>query len=197
MNPQNNWRRIGGVVMVATLALFAGACSSDDDSKSTTTTTAKGDKTTESTVKPMSNEEFSATVAETSAAITAAGTDLCAVSSAVVGLGADLTPPANSEQSKDAVSLYVVLLNSLAGLPAESPASSEALRNAAIALPAEAEAAGYPADFLSGGTETKSLSGAEIATAFDEFQQAATAQCAPAAPTDPAADPSASTVPAG
>ena len=198
MNPHNNWRRICGVAVVATLALFAGACSSDEDSKSETTTTVKGDKTTETTAKPMSNEEFSAKVAETSAEITAAGTDLCAVSSAVMELGGDLAPPATTEQSKDVVSLYVVLLNSLAGLPAASPASSEALRNAATALPAEAEAAGYSPEFLSGETETKSLSGEEVTAAFSEFQQAATAQCAPTAPpADPTADPSASTVPAG
>ena len=87
MNPHNNWRRICGVALVAAVALFAGSCSKDSDSKSTTTTTVKGDKTTETTAKPLSDEEFSATVAETSATITAAGTDLCAVSSAVMGLG--------------------------------------------------------------------------------------------------------------
>ncbi|MCX6525502.1 MAG: hypothetical protein NTX58_12205 [Actinobacteria bacterium] len=199
MNPQNNWRRIGGVVMVATLALFAGACSKDNNSKSTTTTTAKGDKTDKSTpsstAKALSDEAYSAKVDEISTAITGAGTDLCKLSTVTTEGPPE---PTNPKQTEAAVGLYVELLNAVAGaFPAESAASSESLRMAANTLQTEAEAAGYPTDFLSGDAGQKALSGDGYTAAMTEYQSIYQAQCAPAAPTDPAADPSASTVPAG
>ena len=196
MNPHNNWRRICGVALVATVALFAGSCSSDDDSKSTTTTTAKGDKTTETTAKPLSDEAYSAKVAEISTAITGAGTDLCALSTVTTEGPPE---PTNPKQTEEAVGLYVELLNAVAGaFPAESAASSESLRMAADTLQKEAEAAGYPPDFLSGDAGQKALSGDGYTAAMTEYQTIYQAQCAPATPpSGPAADPSASTVPAG
>lgn len=192
MNPHNNWRRICGVAVVATLAMFAGACSSDEDSKSETTTTVKGDKTTETTAKPLSDEAYSAKVAEISTAIKGAGTDLCALSTVTTEGPPE---PANPKQTEEAVGLYVELLNAVASaFPADSAASSESLRIAANTLQAEAKAAGYPPDFLSGDAGQKALSGEGYTAAMTEYQTIYQAQCAPA---DPAADPSASTVPAG
>jgi hypothetical protein len=192
MNPHNNWRRICGVAVVATLALFAGACSSDEDSKSETTTTVKEDKTTETTAKPLSDEAYSAKVAEISTAIKGAGTDLCALSTVTTEGPPE---PANPKQTEEAVGLYVELLNAVASaFPADSAASSESLRIAANTLQAEAKAAGYPPDFLSGDAGQKALSGEGYTAAMTEYQTIYQAQCAPA---DPTADPSASTVPAG
>ena len=125
MNPHNNWRRICGVAVVATLALFAGACSSDDDSKSETTTTVKGDKTTETTAKPLSDEAYSAKVAEISTAIKGAGTDLCALSTVTTEGPPE---PANPKQTEEAVGLYVELLNAVASIVCRSPVRAPCLR---------------------------------------------------------------------
>jgi len=200
MNPHNNWRRVSGLVLIATLALFAGACSSSkdsskDSSKSTTTTTAKGDKTTSSTAKPLSDEAYNASVSKISDSIKGAGTDLCAISKVTT---AGPPEPTNPKQTEEAVGLYVELLNAVAeSFPANSAAASESLRIAANTLQTEAKAAGYPPDFLSGPAGQKALSGDGYTAAMTEYQTLFQAQCAPPAAADPGADPSASTVPAG
>ena len=183
MNPNSNWRRIGGVAVVATFALLAGACSSDKDSKAETTTTVKSDGTSETIPEPTADEAYSAKIAEFSSEIASAGTDLCAVATVTTEGPPE---PTNSKQAEEAVGLYVQLLNAVAGtFPADSAAESESLRMAANTLQAEAQAAGYPPDFLSGDAGQNALSGDGYTAAMAEYQTIYQAQCAPVTQTDP------------
>lgn len=201
MHPNNNWRRVAALALMTSLALFAGSCSGDGDKEAkATTTTEKGDKTAPTTSKPLSDEAYSAQVDKISQEIEGAGTDLCAISLVTTEGPPE---PTNKKQTEEAVGLYVELLNAVAGaFPADSAAASESLRIAANTLQTEAEAAGYPTDFLSGEAGQKALSGDGYTAAMTEFQTIFQAECAPAASADPGADPSASSpdvssVPAG
>lgn len=184
-----NTRRAIGALMIASLALFASACSSDSDSSSAkkTTTTAKGDSSkgdTSTTAAPLSDADYTAKVAEISAAITGAGTDLCALSSVTTQGPPE---PTTTAQVKSAVGLYALLLNSVASsFPAESAAKGEALKTAATTLQSDAEAAGYPVDFFTSEAGTAALSGEGYDAAMTEYQTIYTATCAADTTTVPA-----------
>ena len=175
MNPHNICFRICGVAVVATLSLFAGACSSDKDSKSETTTTVKSDETSETIPATASDEAYSAMIAELSSQIADAGTDVCALTD-ISALG----PPApkNSKQTEENVRFYVEMYNAIAGvLPAEFAAESEFLRMATRDLQAEMQAAGYPPDFMFGDIGDKVLSGDVFISALTVYQNLYRAQC--------------------
>ncbi|CAN5604618.1 hypothetical protein BH10ACT3_BH10ACT3_10400 [soil metagenome] len=176
-----NMRRTTGALMIAALVLL-GACSSDsksDASDSKKTTTTEAGATT--TAKPLTDEEYSASIKETTDAIAGAGTDLCAVSE---GIGEGPPPPANTAQVKEAVDFYATLLNAFAhALPAENAAQTQALETAATDLKTEAETAGYPADFFGGDTGPATLAGQDFTNAMGEVQTIYSTQCEPAATT--------------
>ena len=100
-----NTRRALGALMIASLALFASACSSDSEGSSKKETTTTAAETT-TTAKPLTDEEYTAAVAQMSATVSAAGTDLCKV--AATG-----SPPLPSTpaQVKELVGLYAELVD--------------------------------------------------------------------------------------
>ena len=185
-----NTRRSIGALMIASLALFAGACSSDSDgsggsegsSKKETTTTAAEETTT--TEAPLSDADYQVRIEEISTAITGAGTDLCALSAVTT----DGPPtPTTSAQVQSAVDLYARLLNAVAdSFPAESAAKGEALRTAATTLQTDAAAGEYPVDFFESETSTAALSGEGYTAAMTEYQTIYTATCEAATTTVPA-----------
>lgn len=135
--------------LVAALSLVALGCSDDGgddggDADATTTTEV------EQTTTTLSDEEFDARVADFNEAVAAAGTDLCEV----YRVGNETPPPApaTSDQVRVAVEEYFVpLLRALAETVPDEPAAADPFRTAADELAAEAEAAGYPADFFATG----------------------------------------------
>lgn len=155
---------------MAVLALVAGACGGDDDEKADeTTTTAEPTETTTT----LSDEAFSSQISEYEASVEAAGTDLCALAASQ---SSSPPTPANPAQMKEFVELYAMLLRSFAASIPEDPTTVKALNDTAEALQKEAEAAGYPPEFLMDPEAApKSLT-------TEEFQAANTALTAKAQP---------------
>lgn len=167
-------RQVIGVAAVAVLALVAGACGGDDEkADDTTTTTAKEETTT-----TLTDEDYSSAIAEYTASVEAAGTDLCALSQSLTS-----TPPtpATEAQSKQLIELYAKLLRTLAAAVPSDPTSAQTFTSTADALLAEAEEAGYPVDFLSNVDDPPtSLSGEAFATANQAVAAKVQTDCAPA-----------------
>lgn len=167
-------RQVIAVATMAALALVAGACGGDDKADETTTT-EKSTETTESTTT-LADDDYSAKIADYTASVDAAGTDLCALSAA---LGTQPPAPANPAQSKELIELYAKLLRTLAATMPEDPTTVTTLNDTADALLAEAEAAGYPADFLSNpDTAPKSLTSEAFNAANTATAAKAQTQCA-------------------
>ena len=94
-------------VLLALVALVAGACSSDDssdeDAKKTTTTAAESDTDstdTDSTdtTEPMSDDDFSAAIETAKSALDDAGGDPCKLMDTFQSLGSTMGNPTNTEQ---------------------------------------------------------------------------------------------------
>lgn len=187
-----NTRRNISILMIVTLALFAGACSSNDKEASpkksdkTETTKAEGDSSTTSTTsKPLSEKEYANQLDEVSKAVAAAGTDTCKL---VEALNANPPEPQTKDQVKKMVDTYGQLLNAVAGaLPPTSIDSIKALQEAAASLAQKAKEADYSADFFSGEAFNSTMTGNGMTAAFSEFQTAAQ-KCAPAAGADGSVD---------
>jgi hypothetical protein len=169
-------RQVIAVTTVAVLALVAGACGGDDEKKADeTTTTAKSTETTE-TSTTLDDADYTAQIAEYTSAVEAAGTDLCALSSA---LSTQPPAPGNSAQSKQLIELYAKLLRTLAATIPEDPTTVQTLNSTADALLQEAEAAGYPVDFLTNPeTAPKSLTSEAFSAANTATAAKAQTQCA-------------------
>jgi hypothetical protein len=159
---------------LAVVALLAMGCSGGDDDADTTTTEA-GTDTTETTTT-LSAVDYSAAIEDFSTRIDEAGTDLCAISEALV---APPPEPADEEQMKQVIELYVQLLRALAATSPDDPTTAAAFEGAAEQLTAEAEAAGYPTDFLTGDTTPEALSSEEFMAASSALAENVTAACAP------------------
>jgi hypothetical protein len=157
------------------VALLAMGCSDGDDDGDDTTTTEAAAETTEPTTT-LSAEEYTAAIDEFSATIDAAGTDLCAITDALL---TSPPPPADEAQMEQVVTLYAELLRALAATSPDDPTTAQAFEDAADQLLVEAEEAGYPVDFLSGDTAPESLSSEEFAAANQALQVKGQAACAP------------------
>jgi len=176
-------RRTIGALMIASLALFASACSSDSEgsegsgSKSTTTVASDSAADTTTTEAPLSDEDYAASVEAISTAINGAGADLCALSTVTTE---GPPTPTTEAQVESAVGLYGQLLNAVANaFPAESAAKGEALKTAATTLETDARAAGYPVDFFESESSTAALSGDGYTEAMTEYQTIYAATCQP------------------
>lgn len=168
-------RQVIAVATMAALALVAGACSGNDEKADKTTTTEKSTETTETTTT-LADDDYTAKIADYTESVDAAGTDLCALSAA---LGTQPPAPANPAQSKQLIELYAKLLRTLAATMPEDPTTVKTLNDTADALLAEAEAAGYPADFLSNpDTAPKSLTSEAFNAANTATAAKAQTQCA-------------------
>ena len=173
-------RRTIGAVALAAVALLAMGCSDGDDEADDTTTTEATTESTEPTTT-LSEVDYSAAIADFSARIDEAGTDLCAISEALI---APPPEPANEEQMKQVIDLYGQLLRALAATSPDDPTTAAAFEGAADQLAAEAEAAGYPTDFLTGETTPDALSSEEFTAASAALAQNVTTACAPETPAE-------------
>jgi hypothetical protein len=169
-------RRTIGAMALAAVALLAMGCGDGDDDAEDTTTTEATTETT-ATTTTLSAEEYTAAIEEFSATIDAAGTDLCAITDALL---TSPPPPADEAQMEQVVVLYAELLRALAATSPDDPETAQAFETAADQLLVEAEEAGYPVDFLSGETAPPSLSSEEFLAANEALQVKGQAACAPA-----------------
>jgi len=186
-------RAIGALGVTAVLLLL-GACSGDsdadkdkdkkDESAEETTTTAAA--------STMSDEDFSAGLAEFSAAMEAASGDICKMSEAQA-----LVPessPANEKQMEQTMAVYTDMLRSFATAVADDAETSATLNDTADQLEAEAKAAGYPTDFLTpeNPEDTPAVLRSEEYTKASEAMAARfSAECPVENPTPGAEDPAA------
>lgn len=171
-------RRTIGALALAAVALLAMGCSDGDDDAETTTTEAT---TTTETTTTLSSEDYSAAIEDFSTRIDEAGTDLCAISEALV---APPPEPADEAQMEQVITLYAQLLRALAATSPDDPTTAAAFEGAAEQLTAEAEAAGYPTDFLTGETTPDALSSEEFMAASSALAQNVTTACAPETPAE-------------
>jgi hypothetical protein len=159
--------------MVATLALLAGACSDGDDKADETTTTKVEDATTTT----LNDDDYTDAITEYTASVEEAGTDLCSLSGA---LTSSPPSPGNEAQSKQLIELYAKLLRTLAAAVPDDPASAQTFNTTADTLLSEAEAAGYPIDFLSNGENPPAaLTSEEFSAANTAIAAKVQTQCAP------------------
>ena len=177
-------RRSMGALAVVAIALLGTACSGDDDSSDTTTTAAEdAPSTPDETTTTLNDDDYAEAIAGFASELEAAGTDLCKIIE--VQTAAVPPEPANSNQVEQVIGIYTQLLRSFAAAIPDDPSSAEALNTAADELAAEAEAAGYPADFLTGQTQEEApaaLSSEAFVAATASFSQRAQTECAPATP---------------
>jgi hypothetical protein len=180
------------VLLIAALALFAGACGSDSDEssdttekKETTTTEAEseegGDEADEETTATVSDEEFEATITAFTDSITAANGDPCVIFAAVSAT-TEFPDPANPAQVEVALTVYDVMFGAIAdSAPPEFAAQAEVIRNAGTQLQTDAEANGHePAWFLE--TVGTVFNEGEVSDALDTYFAQTQAACSPTEP---------------
>ncbi|MGB3409698.1 MAG: hypothetical protein WBA45_00765 [Microthrixaceae bacterium] len=177
----NTRRSITLLVLMASFALFAGACSSDGDSTSkksdknttSTTETKKGDEpsdqtsTTEQTTTTVDDETFKTELGKVNTAIDNAGTDACAL---VEALNSNPPMPGNTAQSEQLVGTYSKLLRSVASaLPASSTDNIKALNGAADEVAKVAESKKFAPDVFTSQEFGTVMSSEDVTKALAEF----------------------------
>ncbi|HTO00439.1 MAG TPA: hypothetical protein VL068_07170 [Microthrixaceae bacterium] len=187
----NKTRGISLLVIVASLALFAGACSSDGDAESkksnkTTTTEAKTkdgkddkspDSSPESSLPKLSNEEFSKQLAIVNKGVTDAGTNPCEL---VAALNTTPPLPTNPTQAEELLGTYTLLLQSVAkALPASSTANVKALNEGADELAKVGKAQEFSPDLFTSTEFGAVMSSEPVTSALAEFTELSS-KCAPA-----------------
>ena len=137
--------RAVGALGVAAVLLLTGACSSgsddekkDDEKAETTTTAAQAEE--------IPDEEFTAALDDFSAALAAAGNDLCKMSEAQAVV--PKASPANELQMEATIAAYAGMLRAFATVVEDDPDAAATFRSTADELVKGAEAAGYPKDYL-------------------------------------------------
>ncbi|HTO00438.1 MAG TPA: hypothetical protein VL068_07165 [Microthrixaceae bacterium] len=188
----NTRRSLSLLAIVASLALFAGACSSSDDTaskKDKTETTAKDTKSdsksdskddgkdaptdTEADAQPkkLSDEEFTAALKKVNDSIKDAGSDVCKLAKAQ---NTEPPEPTNPAQVEEMVGTYVILLRSMAGaLPSGSAANIKALNEAASQIEQSGKDSKYSADFFSSEGIMKIMTSEGVTAGITEFSTAA------------------------
>lgn len=174
-------------LLLAAVALFAGACGSDSDEssdttvkKTTTTTEATSDDDADSdSGDEVSDEEFEAAITEFTDAIEAADGDACLVFAAV-GSQTDFPDPANPAQVEVALRVYSVMFPAIAAsAPPEFAAQAEVITAAGEQLEADGAANDYEPEWFLDAVGTAFTDG-EVATALDTYFEQTQAACAPA-----------------
>ncbi len=190
-------RSFAVAVVVASLALFAGACGGSDEDAKSSTTVAKTDSTAkdssdsdrdsgspDSTGSPESTEggedgdtgtgsvgdaDFSSQMEKINSAIKSAGTDPCAISTAQ---NTEPPQPANATQVAKVVETYTLLLRSMAGsLPEKSSAAAKSLMKVADAVDKAAKDSDYDVEFFSSNALAKAMSDNGINEGISAFAQ--------------------------
>jgi len=177
-------RRAIATVTIACLALLGAACSGDSDSDGTTTT---GAPTTDA---PVSDEAYAEEVATAEAAITGAGTDLCALAASSGQLPS--TPPTNPAQAEQIVDLAVTLYTALAAVPGLAPEDVATITAGVQQYQAAAQGTGYDPEAIASSEIQEGITNDAFVAAITPIQERAVAECAPVA-----APGTETTVPAG
>ncbi len=174
-------RRIVGAAMVATLALGVAACGGDEDAEKDETTTTKAGEESTTSLRELSDDDYSAAVEPLMAELDGAGTDLCAVLQVAYGAGPE-APPSTTEQVKVTIAAQAKILRSLAATEPVEAASAPVLNSTADKLEAEAEAAGYSVEFFTTGVNSV-FDTEEFRTAMTPYQSRQASECATEDPT--------------
>jgi len=174
-------------LLLAAVALFAGACGSDSDessdttAKKTTTTTeaaAGDDETDTETTNEVSDEEFEAAITEFTDAVEAADGDACLVFAAV-GSQTDFPDPANPAQVEVALRVYDVMFGAItASAPPEFATQAQVITDAGEQLQADGAANDYEPEWFLEAVGT-AFSEGEVAAALDTYFEQTQAACVP------------------
>jgi hypothetical protein len=175
------------VALTCALALLGASCAGDDEESGATTSTTEAVPDTEPTTT-MSEEVFTAEVADIRTQLDAAGDDACPIVTTFTMAGGELASRTDPAAVEQLVKLYADVLRSLADTRQVAAAgTADATRRAADQLVAEAEAAQYSVEALQAST---TLQSPEFVEAFSSIQQIVT-ECNVV----PESDPTATTVP--
>ncbi|CAN5604732.1 hypothetical protein BH10ACT3_BH10ACT3_10420 [soil metagenome] len=192
---QTTRRITGAAVLIAGLALFAGACgSSDSDAETTTTkkettTTASdssdsSDGTDDSTEDTVSDEDFDAAVDEVSGQLDETGGDICGVLEVMGGSGSNELPtPSTKAQVKTAVALLDQLFGAIAdAAPAEYASEADTIRTAMTGFDETAKEKDYDPEWFN-SDEADPFKDEAASNAMNNFYDTASEACAPATET--------------
>lgn len=158
---------------VLSLTLLAGACSGDEEAEETTTTAAAED--TNTTLAPVSDDEYAKQVEPFKASLEDAGTDPCALSASVGSLP-EVTP-STPEQIKMALELPVLLFRAIAATDEADGQYGPAFAAAASRLEAAAAEAEYDPGFFESPEYAEALSTPETQAAYGAFSQRVAEEC--------------------
>lgn len=187
---QTTRRLTTGAVLIAVLALFAGACSSSDSEGATTTTEKeKKEETTttdaegtdaDTTSDTVSDEDFDAAIGELTDQIDAADGDACGLLDVFTQMSTvDLPNPSTAAQVKTATGLLDQLFTAIAdSAPAENAAEAETIRSTVESFDAAVEENDYDPEWFN-SDDNDPFSDEEFSAALETFYTTATAACAP------------------
>lgn len=169
-----NIRRILAILAVASLAATGVACSSDSKSESKkkdggSSEQVKGDDNKGDTSTPPStitDSEYADQMSQVASEVNAAGDDECKLLEAV-----QVNPPqpANEAQTKEFATVYVKLLNSIAGILGTDSANGKAVAQAAKDFESAVSAKKYSPEFFSSEELAKLMSSDAMTKAMSEF----------------------------
>jgi len=168
-----------GALLIAVLALFAGACSSSDSDESSDTTEKKETTTTagDEESDEVSDDEFDAAVSEVETALSEAGTEPCGIIEVFSGLGAfDLPQPSSPAQVESAIAVLTTMMNTIATSPAVSETDTETILAAVDAVTSEAEENDYSPEWFD-SDETDPFNSDELAGAMESGITAIGTEC--------------------
>ena len=179
-------RRSLAVLLAAGLALGAAACSDDAGGEEGSGSSSSTTEAPETTTTTIADDEYFAAIDDAEASLAAAGSDLCAVSTATQ----TLPPPGNPAQVERALDVYRATYEAAAAaLEPDDPTSAAALREAVDALINAAEEADYSTEFLDGENPPAALTSEEFQNASQALQAKYNEECAqqaaPGAPEAP------------
>lgn len=183
----NAKRGISLLVLVASIALFAGACSSDSepeskkaDKSSTSTTEKKGDESSSTSEQPttsLGDEAFTTAINKVNSEIEAAGTDPCDL---LTALSSEPPAPGNPTQAKQLVETYSNLLKVIGGaVTATSPDSAKVLEEASAQIHTLGETKKFAADLFESKEFSEIMNSEKVSGALAKFTEL-TQKCAPA-----------------
>lgn len=168
-------RRVAAAFAAAALVTGAAACSGDDTDETTTTTEADGEQSSETTTT-LSDGDYAEEVDSFAVALEDAeqSGDLCTV----IAVPNESAPPepANQGQMEQVIELYADVLRAYGATVGDAELAA-GFDQMAEELVAEAQAAGYPLDFLE--TQPEALTN-DAATALQtRFTDIAMPRCMP------------------
>jgi hypothetical protein len=175
------------VTLTCALALVGASCAGDDEESGATTSTTEAVPDAEPTTT-VSEEEFTAGVADIRSQLDNAGDDACGVLAIVATAGNDLGTRTDPAALRQLAELQVAFLRALAGTQQIAAAGTgDAMRQLADELAAEAQAADFSMESLQNPT---ALQNPQFMEALTSVQQIGS-ECNVV----PGNDPTATTVP--